>query len=276
VHQTVTKMTTVSHPPAALCAYHIYLVGTGITGLRQITPEAVAALRTSHVVFYLDQSIGMGEYLNQLCPNVINLSSYYKEGLDRGETYRRISATVFSAALEDPPVALALYGHPLVFALPPFQLMALARVFDLRAKVIPGLSSLDTMFVDLNLDPAVDGLQIYEATDVVVRQRPLQPDVPCFLLQVGSFGTSIFSLQSNAPSRFAVLRDYLLRFYPPEHEVSGVTSAGHPLVSPTISKFKLKFLEQHAAQLDYGVTLYIPPAFTRPLAGFAPFSTMVD
>ena len=52
--------------------------------------------------------------------------------------------------------------------------------------MLAGVSSLDTMFIDLDLDPAYDGLQMYEATDLLVKQRPLQPDVPCLLWQVGA------------------------------------------------------------------------------------------
>jgi uncharacterized protein YabN with tetrapyrrole methylase and pyrophosphatase domain len=217
--------------------YDLYIVGTGIVGVRQMTPEAVAAIRWSTEVFYLDPAPGVDIHLNQLCSRVTNLETEYQEGLNRTETYRRMSARVFSAAIDHPPVTLALYGHPLVFALPPFQLMALARAYGLRVKVFPGISSLDTMFVDLNLDPAANGLQVYEATDVVLRQRPLQPDVPCLLLQIGTFGSVIFSATPSAPQRFALLKEHLLRFYPAAHRVAAVTSSVHPIVNPGISRY---------------------------------------
>ena len=70
---------------------------------------------------------------------------------------------------------------------------------------------------------------MYEATDLPLRQRPLQPDVPCLLWQVGTVESSLFGRAANKPGRFTKIRDYLLRFYP-------------------------------------GLTLYIPPVEWRPVA----------
>jgi len=245
-------------------AYHIYIVGTGIVGVRQMTPEVAAAIRASTEVFYLDPAPGVDIHLRQLCSRVTNLDTEYQEGLNRAETYRRMSARVFSAAIDHPPVTVALYGHPLVYAVSPFQLMDLARAYELRVKVFPGISSLDTMFVDLNLDPATNGLQIYEATDVVLRERPLQTDVPCLLLQIGTFGTAISSAKPGAPQRFALIKDYLLRFYPATHRVAAVTSSVHPLLKPSIFTFEIQDIERQAARLSYD-TLYIPPVSIRPI-----------
>jgi hypothetical protein len=33
-------------------------------------------------------------------------------------------------------------------------------------------------------ETAMEGLQVYEATDVIIRGRPIQPDVPCVIQPV--------------------------------------------------------------------------------------------
>src|SRR5882762_1393677 len=112
------------------------------------------------------------------------------------------------------PVTLALYGHPLVYSLPPFIVMAAAEVIGLRTKVMAGISSMDTLFVDLKFDPCTQGLQMYEATDLLLRHRPILPDVPCFIWQIGTVESRLYSETFSKPERFRRIRGYLLRFYP--------------------------------------------------------------
>jgi hypothetical protein len=79
---------------------------------------------------------------------------------------------------------------------------------------VPGISSLDTLFVDLGIDAASDGLQMYEATDLLLRRRPLQNDVPCIIWQVNAIAEPTYETDRRSADQFLPLQSYLLEFYP--------------------------------------------------------------
>ena len=244
----------------------IYIVGLGLVAVQQITKEVDAAIRRSNEVLYLDISPGVAAYLKHICPRATSLYSCYKEGEARTQAYKRMVTQTLAAALDHPPVSMAFYGHPLVYALPPFLIVQVAPLLGLTVKTFPGVSALDCLLVDLGLDPATHGLQMYEATDLLLRQRPLQPDVPCLLWQVGTVESSLFSRAANEPGRFIKIRDYLLRFYPPEHRMKAVNSASEPFQRSTFREFALKDIDEQREHLHQGLTLYIPPVEWRPVA----------
>jgi len=155
--------------PNVTLPFDIVIVGLGVKGIHQITHEAEGTIRSCSRVFVTDMATGVLSYLRSLSPHVSNLYDEYRVGGHRIPIYRRMASIVVSAALEKPPVCFATYGHPKVYCYPTTLIRRAARVLDLRVMVLPGISSLDTMLVDLDLDPAMDGIQIYEATDVVVR-----------------------------------------------------------------------------------------------------------
>lgn len=247
--------------------YQIFIVGTGVIPGLHLTREGEAAIRCSNEVLYVDKSFGIRDVLSRLSNRLTDLhAASYREGAGRLDAYRTMASLVVEAALDHPPVTFALYGHPLVYALPPFMVIAAAEALGLRVKVLPGISSLDAMFADLRFDPCTQGVQMYEATDVLLRKRPIQPDVPCFLWQIGTVGTRIYTEASSKPSRFSRIKDYLMNFYPPEHRMVAVYSSDIPLMPPTLTEFTLNSIEEHAGSLHQGVTLFIPPVNLRPVS----------
>ena len=124
-------------------------------------------------------------------------------------------------------------------------------------------AALDALLADLRLDPVVHGIQMYEATDVLLRRRPLQSDVPAILWQIGPIETCLHSQAVSLPGRFARLVAHLRQFYPARHEVVAIHCSPHPIVPATILRFALEDLGEHAAEIHGGFTLYVPPAGAR-------------
>lgn len=241
--------------------FDLYIVGLGIVSVRQVTREAESAMRRSNEVLYVSDAIGIDTYLQELCEKVTEAYvSTLREGEGRLSKYNRIAAMVIEAALDHPPVSFAIAGHPLVFVYPTQQILAVAEQLELRVKVLPGISALDCMIVDLALDPGSLGVQMFETTGFLLQQRPLQPDVPCFLWQVGSVETRLFTRAQSVPQRFERLQRHLLKYYPPHHRVKIVYSSSHPLAASMMLEFRLDEMHLHAAQIHPGATLYIPPA----------------
>lgn len=257
--------------------YDIYIVGTGIIPALHLTREAEAAMRRSNEVLYIDKSFGSEEFLKSLCPNITDLHAVsYRESEQRIDAYRKMAALVIDAALDHPPVTFALYGHPLVYALPPFIVLAMAKLIGLRVKIMPGISSLDTLFVDLKFDPCTYGIQMYEATDLLLRKRPLQPDVPCFIWQIGTVESRLYSESSSKPERFRNIKDYLLQYYPPETPMVAVYSSSMPLTPSSLTEFTLETIEEKADELHQGLTVYIPPISAREVQDSELLAAMDD
>jgi len=244
----------------------IYILGLGILNVDQVTREAERALRRSNEVLYLDTGVATQAWLESLCPQVTPLfGSSYAEGGARLQGYHHMAAKVLEAALSHPPVSFALQGHPVVGATAPGLVARAAEVLGLEVEVLPGISAMDCLFAELMLDPVVDGLQIFEATDLLLRRRPLQADVPALIWQVGAVESCLYTARTSRPERFARLRSYLLEYYPPEHRVIAVHAATHPLSATERHEFAVGEIEAQAHLLHAGVTLFVPALGRRPI-----------
>ena len=83
---------------------------------------------------------------------------------------------------------------------------------------MPGVSALDTLLIDLHVDPGERGLQLYGANDVMVNGKTIAADVPCLIWQVGAVGTVTFeNQQMTSPQKVAMLAGCTRRFYPADH-----------------------------------------------------------
>jgi uncharacterized protein YabN with tetrapyrrole methylase and pyrophosphatase domain len=257
-----------SDPDAAARAvwpFDIGIVGTGIVGAHQLTREAEEVIRRSRRTFVIDSGYGIPEYLETLCPEVTELGTLYEPGRDRLPTYQRMAAEVVSAAIAEAPVCLATYGHPWVYCYPTTLISRAAPLLGLRVEVFPGVSSFDTLLVDLGTDIALNGIQMYEATDLLLRRRPLQNDVACVIWQPTVVGDPTYRPEAYDVEQFLPLQSYLLGFYPVDHEAVLVTTKTYPLMRSVVQHLQLGDLAAELERAPKVATLYIPPLSERPV-----------
>ena len=232
----------------------LYLVGTGIRGLQHLTEEARDVLSRCRIV--LDGS-EQHESVRKLNPNSVDLEPLYWTGDEREVVYERLIRTAMDEVARGPGVAMVTYGHPLLFDDINNRLRRMCRSRGLECVVLPGISCLDTLSVDLGIDYG-DGLQVYDATDLVVNEYPLNPRAHTLLLQLGEYE---FSRTSDAlelqPGRLRSLVKYLRRTYERDHRAvicySDDGSHGELL------KTRLHRLDSHWRRIFPGTTLYLPP-----------------
>jgi precorrin-2 methylase len=246
--------------------YDIAILGLGISGVHQMTKEAEETIKRSSQVFITDMATGVKDYLMTLGPTVTSLQTEYTAGSHRILIYRRMASVVVAAAMDSPPVCFATYGHPKMYTYPTTLIERAARLLDLKVTILPGVSSLDTLLVDLDIDPAMDGLQVYEATDVIVRNRPIQPDAPCVIMQA-----AIALDPYNRPGQpnddgLRLLQDHMLKFYPADHRATLLVSRIHPLLDPIQVSFPIGELADAVKRTSDVATMMIPPVRTRPVA----------
>jgi hypothetical protein len=254
-----------SGPVISSLTADISIVGLGIVGAHQITHEVEQVLRRSRHIFAVASGYGVLDYLKERCPNVSDLAALYERGKNRLPTYRKMAAEVVSAAISAPPVCFAMYGHPRVYCYPTTLIKRAAKLLNLRVEVFPGISSLDTMILDLDFDMASDGLQMYEATDILLRKRPIQNDVALLLWQCTTICDPTYPDKPLSAEQIKPLQDYLLRFYRPEHVVALVMSKTFPLLRSIVRRFRLERLAIEMAQTPLSGTLYVPPVTSRPV-----------
>ena len=244
----------------------IHIVGLGIMSVEQMTRQAEEAIRRSNEVLYLDTGPQTRQHLEKICARTTPLfESAYVEDENRLNAYRDIAARVVDSALSHPPVTLAVHGHPTVAVYVPFLIKDMATLLGLEIEIQPGISAMDTAFADLGVDPCINGIQMYEATDLLLRNRPLQPDVPALIWQIGNLETRLHTTRSSRPERFTRFVAHLCRFYPGDHRVIAIfTAPEHGRESDRID-CTIDEIPEHARRIHAGHTLYIPAIGQRPV-----------
>jgi uncharacterized protein YabN with tetrapyrrole methylase and pyrophosphatase domain len=263
-------------PVQTVWPFDIGIVGAGIVGSHQLTREAEEVIRRSNHTFVIASGYGLPEYIKTICPKVTELGYLYEPGMNRLLTYQRMAAEVISAAIAERPVCLTVYGHPWVYCHPTALISRAASSLGLHVEVFAGVSAFDTLLVDLGTDIAENGIQMYEATDLLLRRRPLQTDVTTVVWQPTVVGDPTYPSGSYAREQFLPLQEYLLTFYSADHEVKLVTSKTHPLARSTVKTFELGALAEQLAGAPSVGTLYIPPAIDRPVEDGALLDFMVN
>lgn len=246
----------------------IYIVGTGMVGYTQLTMQARQALERAERTYIVDgQPLVVDHVRSEYCEEVVDLSEEYTDGENRAEIYERMARRVLDDAEEtDGPVTLALYGHPMVFVSPSQIVIERAPRRGLDVEVQPGISAIDCIYADLGFDPAENGVQMFEATDLLLREFPLNPEVPAMIWQIEAVETIHHTERGSDPVKYERFRDYLLEFYPDDHEVHLLQTAMYPVADSIQLSVELGNLESLTPQLDDGAyIMYVPPVRERPI-----------
>jgi precorrin-2 methylase len=235
----------------------LYLVGLGIRFAEHLTTEARSVLERCRIVLHVDEN---HRGLKRFNERVVNLGRLYWTGDDRALVYARICQRVVKEMGRGPGVTLVTYGHPLLFDDVMHDLLRYCRRHRRSVRVVPGVSCLDTLAIDLGLDYG-DGVQIYDSTDLVLNQHKLNPHIHTLLLQLAeyNFVRTSDALDRAKPRRYGSLVNYLRRFYPASHRVFVVYSNDGKVGQRFC--VRLSDLDKHRMRMFPGTTLYVPPAW---------------
>jgi tetrapyrrole methylase family protein/MazG family protein len=136
--------------------------------------------------------------------------------------YKQIVASVLDLGDRPEGVIYAVPGHPLVGESTVTAILTQAVERHLPVRVIEGISFIDATLTALACD-ALDGLQIFDALDIIsLHHPPLNPDYPALIAQVYSRAVA------------SSLKLVLMNQYPDEYPVILVDGAGtdHQVLSP--------------------------------------------
>ena len=236
----------------------LVVVGTGINGPGQTTPEAVACIGRADKLFYAVTDPTTEFWLRQLNPTATSLSRLYAVGKKRSVTYAEMTDAIVASVQSGLDVCVAFYGHPGVLVTAAHAAIERVREAGGRARMFPGISADACLFADLGVNPGEQGIQSYEATDFLLSRRRFDPTGNLLLWQIGVLGESrtrtgvIFR-----PRRMQVLVDRLLKQYPATHRVVLYQAPSFAADRFTMRRIALERLPR--AKVPPMAMLYVPP-----------------
>jgi hypothetical protein len=240
----------------------LIIAGSGIKLVGHMTLEVKATIEQADKVLYVVNESAMARWIHRLNPTAESLHTLYAPGKPRPDTYVEMVDAILSHVRQGKKVCAVFYGHPGVFVNPGWKAIEQARAEGYEAKMLPGISAEDCLFVDLALDPARNGCQSYEATDFLLRPRRFDPTVPLILWQIGVVGEK--GIPDDEPSRHGLrlLAGVLEKHYGSEHEVVVYEATLYPILDPVILRLPLG--ELATADFTPIATLYVPPLHPTP------------
>lgn len=233
------------------------VVGTGITAITQITPEARDCIARAEKVLYLVSDEVTEEWLRSLNSTAESLSYFYGVNKPRSVTYQEIADRIHSFVRQGLQVAAAFYGHPGVFCFPAHEAIRRAHTEGFPARMLPGITSLDCLFADLGLDPGADGCQSFLASDLLRRARKFDPRSALILLQPAIIGEGRAPLRPCNREGLKILTKFLRKYYRPDHPVVIYEAPQFVVADPVIRTVALMNLPR--ARMSPISTLYVPP-----------------
>ncbi len=232
-------------------------VGSGIKSVAHLTMEAKALIEAADVVLLCAADAVTDAYVRQLNANVEDLHVYYGIDIPRRDTYRAMADRIVEMVRRGLDTVVVFYGHPGVFVTSTFVALEEVRALGLPAVMLPGISAEDCLIADLEIDPAVQGLQTYEATYYLTRGITIDVRVPLILWQVALVGDPSFPATGYDSRNLVVLVERLQELYSRDHVVVIYEAAQHPLARPRIWPIPLSELgPEHVTGIS---TMFVPP-----------------
>jgi uncharacterized protein YabN with tetrapyrrole methylase and pyrophosphatase domain len=252
--------------PRAWRELRIRVVGAGIRGIAQLTLEALAALRQAPKVLVL--GVDADALASVGLPDAESLSSLYREGARDEDNYQRIRRRVYAAARQYGEVALLVSGHPRVGVTFLQWLEQDRKTRPFALEVIEGISSFDTMINDLRRDPLERGSVLLDANRVLLFRLALEPRVDHYIYHVCSVGTARTYMSEPATANaIHLLKEHLLRYYPPEHPVELLSSANTASGELVRVVGRVETLEALLPAVTFSSSLFIPAMQPKTVDG---------
>jgi len=241
----------------------LVVVGVGIGGVHQTTPEALAHMRQADRLFYLALDPVTETWLSSVNPGASSLYGSYATGKPRLRSYREMTARILSAVQSGQRVCVAFYGHPGVLVMVTRFAVRAVRRIGRPAHIVPGISAEALLYADLDVDPGTSGVQSFEATDFLLYKRRSDPTSALILWQIGVLGELTLrdvKLPVRA-DRIEVLVKRLLRDYPRHHRVVLYEASTFPTRKPIVERVALSKLPR--ANIRPMMTMYVPALANR-------------
>jgi uncharacterized protein YabN with tetrapyrrole methylase and pyrophosphatase domain len=238
------------------------IVGTGISGVNQMTMEAVRCVEQAERLFYVVVDPITERWLRTANPTATTLTDLYGEEKPRAQTYAQMTARIVQAVRDGHHVCAAFYGHPGILARSTHDAIRRLRRQGYPTRMLPGVSADGCLVADVGADLAERGTQSYEATTFLYWRHRVDPTSHLILWQIGSLGSLTGQKRAACPAdRLQTLAARLMRDYPRDHKVMIYRAASSPLDRASMRRMPLHRLP--SAQVGPMTLLFVPALENR-------------
>lgn len=260
----------------------LFIVGTGLRFPEHLTLEAMEVLEASERIFTLLGTSQIAQLPEPLSVKCISIWDCYREDRCRPETYDEVINIVREGITTEDNTSWLTFGNPRVFDSVTEGLIEGAISSGTEVVVVPAISALDTILIDVGYDPA-NGLQVYDATCLVLYQVPLLNSIGLILFQPSVFGSIYPRMHEDSPlPDFSPLVKHLLQYYPIDHQVIFVRSPESLDERPSLKTYTVGSLSSVGGGHLNGSSLFIPPSseqevdasFLRAMEGYHGLSSV--
>ncbi|KFF72154.1 hypothetical protein IW01_05150 [Pectobacterium brasiliense] len=242
------------------------IIGSGIEAV-SFSRQDESFINTADYVFYCVADPATVVWIKEQRPDAFDLYVFYDDSKSRYATYMQMTEAMLHHVRRGKHVVGIYYGHPGIFVLSTHRAIQIARKEGHTASMRPGVSALDCLCADLGVDPSSPGLQTYEASDMMIRDK--QPDTAAHVVlwQVGLIGELGYRRLGYLNNNFVLLVDYLKAFYGEGHMIINYVASRYPGIPPTIEQYCIRDLYDPSVQQRVtGIsTFYLPPKDVRPV-----------
>lgn len=224
------------------------------------TPLACSAIRAADRVLYGVADPLSAHWLQR--QNACTESFLYpRDAARRRDIYDAMVARIVECVERGEQVCAVFYGHPGFLTRPAHEAVRQVRALGYSARMIAGISSIGTLFADLAVDPGTHGCQIYEGERLVRQTLRVETRAALIICQPALVGVERPYRRDHDVLHEAGLReltDFLLRLYPPNHEVVIYEAATLPTRAFSAVPVPLAALPSSQAVGELS-TLYLAP-----------------
>lgn len=236
----------------------LVIAGLGIKDLKQMTLEAYKEILSAEEVLYLgcEPREHIPEISSWNVKSVRSILELYVDGDVDDNNYTRLQREVSKAAQRNYKTVLLVPGHPLIGVTLVQRL--LKHPYEFKVRVLPGISSFDTMINDLQRDPLEKGSLIVDANRMLMFQTVWPSHLDCYLYHVCSVGTRIVHVKdAQRDNAWDLLKRHLLKIYSPTTTVSLVSSSTKESKQAQKVSANLEDIETLKSHVHFGTTLFI-------------------
>jgi len=236
----------------------VYLLGAGVSFPEHLTVETIDILSECKCICTnLPEArlVGLPDDLRVKCKSLWGL---YQDGRVRTKNYQDVTDAVVRTAEEASPVAWLTPGHPLIFDSVSQALLRIGEARGWSVRAVPAISCIDTLLAEVGYDPA-SGLIILDCTSMAKRHTPLVPSIAAIILQPSVFGSDLAFLSSDhSGPNLTPLKEYLLSYYPSDHNCAFIRSAQTSGVESLTTWVRLADLDSIPFKTFAGSSLFLP------------------
>ncbi|HAT2150958.1 TPA: methylase [Legionella pneumophila] len=238
----------------------LIVCGSGIKSISHFTEETKHIIRHADKVLYLVNEPNLKEWIKREAKEAESLESIYFNTRKRIDAYSQITNHIINEYNTGKVLCVLFYGHPTIFADPALKAVRKINASSGNAVILPGISTLDCLFSDLQIDPGDQGCFTIDVTELLIYERTVDVHAHVILWQLANLGMH----NVKQTSKLNVLSDYLRSFYKHDHSVCIYEAALIPMQKPRIEWIRLEGLND--SLISPLSTLYIPPITQKILS----------